>query len=58
LPVKLIAAQFIDKDLICLFEFIQSDENIKIFHEKHYRLVESQDLSADELEIYKKSVVS
>lgn len=47
-----IAAQFIDKNLIALFEFEQSKDGIKVTSEKHYRLVKPDELSPEELESY------
>jgi len=47
-----IAAQFIDKNLIALFEFEQSKDGIKVTSEKHYRLVKPDDLSPEELQSY------
>ena len=47
-----IAAQFIDKNLIALFEFEQSKEGIKVSSEKHYRLVKLDELSPEELQSY------
>lgn len=47
-----IAAQFIDKNLIALFEFEQSKDGIKVTSEKHYRLVKPDELSPEELEGY------
>lgn len=47
-----IAAQFIDKNLIALFEFEQSKDGIKVTSEKHYRMVKPDELSAEELESY------
>ena len=47
-----IAAQFIDKNLIALFEFEQSKDGIKVLSEKHYRLVKPDDLSPEELQSY------
>jgi hypothetical protein len=47
-----IAAQFIDKSLIALFEFEQSKDGIKVASEKHYRLVKPDELSPEELESY------
>jgi len=49
-----IAAQFIDSSLIALFSFELSEKGISIFSEKHYKLVESKDLTEEELEQYKK----
>lgn len=47
-----IAAQFIDKNLIALFEFEQSNDGIKVTSEKHYRLVKPDELSPEELQSY------
>ena len=47
-----IAAQFIDKNLIALFEFEQSKNGIRVTSEKHYRLVKPDELSLDELQSY------
>ncbi len=49
-----IASQFIDRDLIALFEFELSPDGIKIAEEKHYRLVLPDQLSPDELESYRR----
>jgi hypothetical protein len=48
-----IAAQFIDKDLIALFEFEESEQGIAIVSEKHYRLVPSDDVTPGDLEMYR-----
>ncbi len=47
-----IAAQFIENNLIALFEFEQSMDGIKVTSEKHYRLVKPDELSPEELESY------
>lgn len=47
-----IAAQFIEKELIALFEFEQSKDGIKVASEKHYLLVRPDNLSAEELQTY------
>ena len=49
-----LAAQFMEKDLIALFEFEQSKDGIKVISEKHYRLVKPDNLSAEELQTYSK----
>ncbi len=49
-----LAAQFMEKDLIALFEFEQSKDGIKVISEKHYRLVKPDNLSAEELRTYSK----
>jgi hypothetical protein len=47
-----IAAQYMDQNLIALFEFEQTSEGIKVSSEKHYRLVRPEELSTDELQSY------
>ncbi|MCL2346623.1 MAG: hypothetical protein FWC50_00020 [Planctomycetaceae bacterium] len=49
-----IAAQFMENDLIALFSFEHSDQGIAIQCEKHYRLVESSELSDEEILTYRK----
>lgn len=52
---KPIAAQFVQKDLIALFEFEQStNSKITVLREKHYRLVSPDELTSDELAQYSK----
>jgi hypothetical protein len=48
-----VAAQFMEDDLIALFEFEQAEEGVKVSAEKHYRLVKPEDLSPEELESYR-----
>jgi len=50
---KPIAAQFMVGGDIALFEFERMDGDISISSEKHYRLVGPDELSFEELEIYK-----
>jgi hypothetical protein len=47
-----ISAQFMDDDLIVLFELIPIGDEIKIVEERHYRLVPSDQISAEELRTY------
>lgn len=49
-----IAAQFMDKRTIALFELEQTDRGIGIAAEKHYTLVNADELSTEELESYRK----
>jgi hypothetical protein len=49
-----IAAQFMENNLIALFSFEQSDKGISILCEKHFRLVESSELSDEEISAYRK----
>ncbi|MFT3894953.1 MAG: hypothetical protein QM730_25280 [Anaerolineales bacterium] len=47
-----IAAHSLNDEVIALFEFEYSENEIRIFSEKHYKLVKSKDLSLDELRSY------
>jgi len=49
-----VAAQFINHDLIALFEFEMSSKGMKILREKHFLLVPRDGLSDTELEKYSK----
>lgn len=53
LTCRPLAAQFIDEDLIALFEFERSEGAITIKDEKHYRIVPNKDLSDDEIASYR-----
>ncbi len=48
-----IAAQFMGDDLIALFQFELADGAVRIAGERHYRLVEGDDLTADEMVQYR-----
>lgn len=48
-----IAAQFMSYAVIALFEFEQTEEGIRVSAEKHYKLVQSNDLTPEELESYR-----
>jgi hypothetical protein len=50
---RLIAAQFMEEDLIALFECEMTEEGIRVSVEKHYRLVDPDNLTAEELESYR-----
>jgi hypothetical protein len=54
---RLIAAQFMNDDLIALFEFEKQDNDIKISSERHYRLVGPDRLSSEELAQYNQRVL-
>ncbi len=47
-----IGAQFLDDETIVLFEFASVDGRIRVVEEKHYRLVPSEDISAEDLALY------
>lgn len=53
-----IAAQFMDDETIVLFEFVRTEEGVRVFSEKHYRLVPPDDLSEDEIAEYRKRASS
>ena len=52
-----IAAQFMDTNLIALFELERTEAGIGVSAEKHYRLVNSQELSLVELQSYQRRSV-
>jgi hypothetical protein len=49
-----IAAQFMEEDLIALFECERTEEGIRVSGEKHYKLVNPEQLTEEELEAYRK----
>jgi hypothetical protein len=51
---RLIAAQSMEEDLIALFECEKTEEGIRVSVEKHYRLVNPEELTEEELEAYRK----
>ncbi|MCX7723594.1 MAG: endonuclease [Verrucomicrobiae bacterium] len=53
-----IAAQFMAENLIALFEFEQADVLLRLREEKHYRLVDPQEFSGEDLERYRALVTS
>lgn len=48
-----IAAQFMKKDLIALFEFEKQSSGVAVSSERHYRLVEPDEIHTADLESYK-----
>lgn len=52
LECRAISAQFIEPDLIALFELALDDGMVKIVEEKHYRLVPGDQITADDLRTY------
>jgi len=48
-----IGAQFIEPNLIALFEFEDTDDGIRIVAERHYRLVPSEQMTAEEIQAYR-----
>lgn len=53
LVCRAIGSQFVEDNLIALFEFVNTSEGVKVIEEKHYRLVSPEDLSHDELLSYR-----
>lgn len=49
-----ITAQFIEDEVIVLFEFEQSDDGVRITSEKHYKLVPAEDVTEKDLDTYSK----
>jgi len=48
-----IAAQFMDRGIIALFEFEQADGSVMINAEKHYKLVPPEEVTKEDLESYR-----
>jgi len=48
-----IAAQFLDGQVIALFEFEKGENGITIAAEKHYRLVPQEEMTLADLESYR-----
>jgi hypothetical protein len=51
-----IAAQFMGRDLIALFDFEQEQRGVVIRSERHYRLVAPDEIQQDDLEAYRRSL--
>lgn len=49
---RAISAQFVENDLIALFELCGSGDEIRIVDERHYRLVPADQISRDDLKAY------
>lgn len=49
-----IGAQFIEDDLIALFEFEKDKDDVAVSSEKHYRLVPGEEVTTDDLQTYRK----
>jgi len=50
---RAISTQFIEDDLIAIFELTVEDDQVKVVQEKHYRLVPGKDISLEDLEQYR-----
>lgn len=53
LVCRAISAQFVDRNLIALFELTMEDGTIKIVDEAHYRLVPAEEISSQDLASYR-----
>ncbi|OIQ65373.1 hypothetical protein GALL_530700 [mine drainage metagenome] len=50
---RAIAAQFMENEVIALFELTLQDDEIKVVEERHYRLVPAKKLSRDAIRDYR-----
>ncbi len=50
---RTVSAQFMDEDIIAMFELSFDGDEVSIVREKHYRLVGSKEISAADLSVYK-----
>ena len=53
LVCRAIGAQFVENDLIALFEFEETPDGISLFLEKHYRLVAPEEVTEEDLKLYR-----
>jgi len=53
LITRAISTQFMEDDLIAIFELTVQDEQVKLVSEKHYQLVPSADISSKDLTLYR-----
>jgi hypothetical protein len=54
LTCRPISAQFMTEDVIAMFELALDGEDVKLVEEKHYKLVQSDQISFDDLKLYAK----
>ncbi len=55
LITRAISTQFMEDDLIAIFELTVQDEQVRLVSEKHYRLVPSSEISPEDLSLYRTS---
>lgn len=55
LMCRAVSAQFMDDDLIAMFELVMQDDEVRVVQEKHYRLVPASNISKADLELYGRS---
>jgi|SRR5947209_6967333 len=48
-----VAAQFMEEDVIAVFEFAQDENGVGIFTEKHYKLVPPESITDEDLRLYR-----
>lgn len=53
LRARAIAAQFMDGDVVALFELALVDDEVRVVEERHYRLVPARDLDRDAIRRYR-----
>ncbi len=53
LACRAIGAQFLDKEIIALFEFVCENDVVSIREEKHYRLVSPEEITSEDIVRYK-----
>lgn len=56
LVCRAIGAQFMEDNVIALFEFENGEEGISVVSEKHYKLVPPDQVTADDLKVYRERV--
>ena len=55
LTCRPVSAQFMPDEVIAMFELALDGEDVKLVEEKHYKLVPSDQISADDLKLYAKN---
>lgn len=53
MKARAIAAQFMDNDVIALFELTVQDDDVKVVEERHYRLVPAKKLDQEAIRNYR-----
>jgi len=54
---RAVGVQFIEKDLIALFEFEEGEKGVNVSAERHYRLVAADQVTEEDLEVYSHRVI-
>ena len=58
LIAKPIGAQFIDDQTVAIFEFERSDKGIRVSAERHYQLVEPDQVTENDLQTYRQRLIN